>query len=199
MGYTTDFIGHIDIMPPLNVAEQAYLTAFAKSRRWARPRGPYDVPANPAAERDEEDQVGDIDGHDETAPGQPGLWCGWVPCWDGCCLAHDGVEKFYQPTRWMTYLIDHFLRPGAAASTSGLPWFKGFTFDHAADGIVAACRRDNKELYLICVDDNEVSEEILVPPDPRYVDWPPLPYEDEIDRWEQRRARRRRPRRVRRG
>src|SRR5262245_28779808 len=31
VGYTTDFIGHVDIEPPLNEAEQAYLTAFASS------------------------------------------------------------------------------------------------------------------------------------------------------------------------
>jgi hypothetical protein len=40
MGYTTDFIGHIGIDPPLNEAEQSYLRAFAESRRWDRPGGP---------------------------------------------------------------------------------------------------------------------------------------------------------------
>ena len=50
MGTTTDFIGHINIDPPLNDAEQNYLMAFAASRRYARPGGQYDVPGNPAAD-----------------------------------------------------------------------------------------------------------------------------------------------------
>src|ERR1700712_4824336 len=50
MGYTTDFIGHIGIEPPLNQYEQAYLAAFASSRRCRTRDDPYDVPGNPAAE-----------------------------------------------------------------------------------------------------------------------------------------------------
>ncbi|MDX6299236.1 MAG: hypothetical protein QOF53_450, partial [Nocardioidaceae bacterium] len=87
MGYTTDFIGHIDITPSLNDDEIAFLSAFSGSRRFARDRGPYDVPRNPRAE-----EYGDFDrvAYNKTAPGQPGLWCDWVPCWDGCCLAYNG-------------------------------------------------------------------------------------------------------------
>ena len=47
MGYTTDFIGHVDIAPALNEAEIDYLEAFCASRRWERPGGPYEVPGNP--------------------------------------------------------------------------------------------------------------------------------------------------------
>lgn len=39
MGYTTDFLGHIDVHPPLNEAEQTYLTAFSRSRRFDREGG----------------------------------------------------------------------------------------------------------------------------------------------------------------
>jgi hypothetical protein len=49
MGYTTDFIGHIDISPPLNDAEQAYLKAYAASPRTGTEQTPYVVPGNPAA------------------------------------------------------------------------------------------------------------------------------------------------------
>jgi hypothetical protein len=184
MGYTTDFIGHIDIYPRLNEHEMEYLSVFAKSRRYERVDGPYAVPGNPAAE--EEDDSQPVEVYNTVAVGQPGFWCGWTPCWDGCCLAHDGVEKFYQPTRWMTYLIAHFLRPGAHASTSGLASFKDFSFDHELHGLVAACRRDNKELYLIRVEDNVVTEQILRPGDRDFVDLAPLAYESEIDRWRQR-------------
>lgn len=40
MGYTTDFIGHIDISPSLNEAEQAYLSAFSLTRHYDREEGP---------------------------------------------------------------------------------------------------------------------------------------------------------------
>ena len=50
MGYTTDFIGHIDITPSLNEAELAYLDAFRLSRRFDRLGGPDEVPGNPYAD-----------------------------------------------------------------------------------------------------------------------------------------------------
>jgi hypothetical protein len=190
MGYTTDFIGHVELSPPLNTAEQQYLRAFADSRRYDRPHRPYEVPGNPAAEHDE--RPVDHDAYNSVGPGQPSLWCHWTPCWDGCCLSFDGREKFYGATSWMRYLIDHFLAPGAQASSSRLPWFEEFTFDHTLDGVIAACRRDTRELYLIRVDRNLVREETLIPPIPQYFDMPDLPYEAEND--SQSRSRRR-PRR----
>jgi hypothetical protein len=173
MGYSTDLIGRIDIHPPLNDAEQEYLAAFARSRRCARADGPYAVPGNPAA---------DDATSNAPAPGQPSRWCGWAPSWDGACLAHDGGEKFYQPAAWLAYLIEHFLRPGARASTSGLDQFHEFGFDHVLDGTIAACRRDTRELYLIRVEHNRVFEQTIVPPDPQWFDLPDLPYEEALDR-----------------
>jgi len=41
--------------------------------------------------------------------GQPGLWCQWVPNEDGTALEWDGNEKFYNYTKWLQYLLDHFL------------------------------------------------------------------------------------------
>jgi hypothetical protein len=188
MGYTTDFIGHIDIEPSLNEAEIAYLMAFSSSRRCLREDGPYAVPGNPAAE----DQAAMPTWQaNQVAEGQPGYRCDWEPCWDGCCLALNGNEKFYSPVAWLRYLIKHFLKPGALAAKSGLGCFDAFTFDHVLKGIVVGCRRDNKELYAINVRDNRVTEKILRPADPRYLDYPPLPYEAAIDRWEGRSARRR--------
>jgi hypothetical protein len=187
MGYTTDFIGHVVVDPPLNDAEQQYLRAFSSSRRYDRSNGPYYVPGSPAAERDE--RPVDMDTYNATAPGQPSLWCQWAPCWDGCCIAFDGHEKFYAATSWLRYLIDHFLAPGAFASSSRRPEFEHFTFDHTLDGVIAACRRDTRELYLIRVERNVVREETLVPPTPEYFDMPDLPYEVENDRQSQLRPR----------
>lgn len=190
MGYTTDFIGHVDIDPPLNEHEMQYLIAFAATRHCERPGGEYAVAANPYASEGglTTEQLNTV------PPGQPGYWCQWEPCWDGCCLSFNGHEKFYAPVRWLEYLIEHFLELGAVASRSGESWFDGFTFDHVLEGMVIGCRRDNKKLFAIEVSDNEVTERVLRPADPRYLDWPPLPYEAAIDRQAERRTRRRRAR-----
>ena len=187
MGYTTDFIGHIEIQPRLTIAEQHYLLAFAASRRHNRAGGPYEVPGNPSAEHDE--RPADLERYNTPAPGQPSLWCGWQPCRDGCCLSFDGREKFYGATEWLRYLIDHFLAPRAYAENSGLACFNGFRFDHRLDGIIAACRRDTRELYLIRVANNVVREETLCSPADGLLAAGPLPYETAID---ESRARRRR-------
>lgn len=49
MGYTTDFIGHVDIEPHLNAGEIAYLEAFRHARHFDRGGSAYDVPGNPLA------------------------------------------------------------------------------------------------------------------------------------------------------
>jgi hypothetical protein len=183
MGYTTDFIGHIDIEPALNQDEIEYLTAFSESRRYDRANGPYAVPGNPSAENQAGPADVDIDRYNRPGPGQPQLWCQWEPCWTGCCLSYDGREKFYAPVEWLRYLIDHFLRPGAIASESALPTFEHFTFDHRLEGMVVGCRRDTKRLFAVTVTDNQVREEELRRGLSDYVGRPPLPYEAEIDRF----------------
>lgn len=191
MGFSTDFIGHLDIEPALNDAEIEYLTAFTKSRRCRRPGGPYDVPGNPLAEDAADFPNGD---YSVSADGQPQLWCDYEVCWEGCCLTWSGKEKSYAMVPWLRYLIDHFLRPGGLAQ--GHEGFDDFTFDHYVDGQLVGCRRDNKELFAVIVSDNQVRERVLRPADPRYLDRPPLPYEVEKDREETAFGRRRRrPRR----
>jgi hypothetical protein len=130
--------------------------------------------------------------YNRVAAGQPELWCHWAPCLDGCCLSSNGNENFYEPVAWMRYLIQHFLKPGAAASRSGLPAFEHFTFDHRLEGMVVGCRRDTKELFAVVVKGSRVTEKVLRPGLPAYVDRPPLPYEEAIDRWESSIRRRRR-------
>ena len=178
MGYTTDFLGHIEIDPPLNDQEMTYLSAFHHSRRWDRPGGPYDVPPNPFAEERPE---GGLDRYNRPGRGQPELYCQWEVSWDGCCLSFDGDEKFYEPVQWLRYLIDHFLAPDAQASTSGLLVFEEFSFDHRLDGLMVGNRRDTREMFAICVDDNVVREKVLVPGANTYGGRPRLPYEEAID------------------
>jgi hypothetical protein len=180
MGYTTDFLGHIDIDPVLNEHEQAYLAAFGLARHFDRPAGSYDVPGNPYAD----DRQGvDLDAYNRLGTGKPQLYCQWVVCPTGCCLSFDGNEKFYEPVQWLRYLIDHFLVPGAHAGSSGLPVFDDFTFDHRLDGMIVGCRRDTRRLFAICVDDSVVREKTLVPGLDSYRGRPRLPYEKAIDDW----------------
>jgi hypothetical protein len=71
-------------------------------------------------------------------------------------LAWNGAEKFYAAEEWMHYLIDHFLRPGARAQTSGDSQFAGFAFDHRCDGRVLASGEEFPDLWRIEVASNDV-------------------------------------------
>jgi hypothetical protein len=153
MGISTDFVGHIDIKPPLNDSEIAYLSAFSTSRRYDR-GDPYEVPGNPGAESG----AGEGDRYNRPGPGQPNLWCDWAVCWDGCCITWSGKEKSYSMEPWLRYVIDHFLKTGGHAASD--PRFEDFTFDHVLSGTVVGCRRDNKELFAIRVEDNEGRSEV---------------------------------------
>ena len=172
MGYTTDFVGHIDITPPLNDDEINYLTAFAESRRCDRPGGPYDVPGNPAAERNLlVDRTIKRDGARATGSVVP------VGAVLGRLLS--GLQRLREVLRRDPLAaLPHRALPRAQRSWPRgrvIPMFANFGFDHRLDGMVVGCRRDNKELYAIRVIGNEVVEEILRPADQRYVERPPLP------------------------
>lgn len=91
----------------------------------------------------------------------------------------------------MRYLINHFMKPGAAASRSGLSCFEQFTFNHELNGVIAACRRDTRRLWVIRVTRNRVTERDLVPGVPESDVWGPFPYEREIDEADERARRRR--------
>jgi hypothetical protein len=165
MGYHTDFMGHFEVHPPLNEAEYSYLTAFAESRRHRGRGGPYVVPDNPMASYDDDRAGVDIDDYNTPPDGQPELWCPWVPSCSGECVSIcGGVEnKHYRPNEWLQYLVDHFLRPGAAASRDKTGMFDGFTFDHKLEGVVAACLQETGRLWLIRPVGDEITEELLWP------------------------------------
>ena len=115
MGFSSDFVGHIDIEPPLNDSEIAYLLAFAASRRYDR-GDPYEVPGNPRAELGD----GPVDeSYNRPPEGQPDLWCDWQVCWDGCCITWSGKEKSYAMEPWLRYVIDHWHPRGMQARQQG--------------------------------------------------------------------------------
>jgi hypothetical protein len=198
MGFSTTYLGRLDIEPKLNPAEVEWLTAYAEVDR-RHFTDPYEVPMNPRAFRLAEHhkqeeafrlkretatttrrrrraQV-DQDPFTTLQPGDgsPYPHLDWKPCPTGCCIGWDSrTEKSRMAEDWLQYLIDHFLRPGAHASLSGKPDFEEFTFDHAVNGIIAAERDDTRQLWLIVCRDNEISTTQLVGPDE--LPWELRPY-----------------------
>jgi hypothetical protein len=194
MGFSTTYLGRLDIEPKLNPAEVEWLTAYAEVDR-RHFTDPYEVPMNPRAFLIEQEHKREERYRLEaqaraakpatskrkrratrTTPdpfttltpgdGSPYPHLDWKPCPTGCCLSWDSrTEKSRMAEPWLQYLIDHFLCPGALARTSGRPDFADFTFDHVLNGTIAAERDDTRELWLIVCRDNEIDTVQLVAPD----------------------------------
>lgn len=165
MGYTTDFDGSVSVMPPLNPHEIAYLRKFAESRRMHRNNGPYYIGTGAFGQ----DREPDIIDYNEPPPPQPGLWCQWVPTDDGTAIIWDGGEKFYEADEWMRYIIDTFLRPGAALAEDLARPIPGrvypdelihFTFDHVLNGTIYAQGEDCDDRWRLVVTDNTVTTQL---------------------------------------
>jgi hypothetical protein len=163
MGYTTTFQGRIGVTPPLNPAEIEYLNRFSTTRRMDRENGPYY--ANPGSDGFGQDEEPDILNYNNPADGQPSLWCQWVPTEDGTAIVWDGGEKFYESEEWMTYVVNHFIKPNGHAK--GQPGFEDFTFDHVCNGVIYAQGEEMADRYAIVVRDNRVhsgdAKEYLTP------------------------------------
>lgn len=157
MGYTTEFYGEVTVTPPLNEAERTYLRRFSETRRMFRANGPYYLGTGQFGQ-DEEPDVWD---YNRPPAGQPGLWCQWVPTADGTGIEWDGGEKFYDAPEWMAYIIDHFLRGHAVASTRTADHdhrqFAEFTFDHHVNGMIEAQGEDPDDRWRLVVTDNVVT------------------------------------------
>lgn len=149
MGYTTDFSGRVEITPPLDKEEIKYLKKFGDTRRMNRTKGPYYVDNKGMAGQDHE---ADILDYNSPPPGQPGLWCQWVPTPDGKFIEWDGSEKFYNAPEWMTYIIDHFLKADPKAK-GVLKHLK----PHVLNGEIEAQGEDDNDRWKLVVKDNKVS------------------------------------------
>lgn len=149
MGYTTDFSGQIDVVPPLSAEEVDYLTRFNETRRMLRRKGPYFVGGGGLYGQAIEADV--IDGN-RPPEGQPGLWCQWRPTLDGHGIEWDEGEKFYCAAEWMKYLIVHFLGTEPLAKAE-LPFLQG----HTLNGVIQAQGEDLEDRWELIVEDNVVS------------------------------------------
>lgn len=178
MGYTTTFEGTFTVDPPLNETEVDYLARFAETRRMHRGKGPYYVDGGGVCGQDREPDIID---YNQPPPGQPGLWCQWVPTDDGTGIEWDGGEKFYSADLWLIYLINVFLKPvavalfyrrsvkaslvrigadqrGAAAPVLP-PEFDAFTFDHMVNGRVEARGESPDDRWTLVAVNNRVTVE----------------------------------------
>jgi hypothetical protein len=160
-------VGHVRVTPPLRPCEFEYLTAFAESRRWQRPDGPYAVPDNPLAEC--LDPGLDLVRYATSADGQPSLVCPWVPAQHGRAIVPvdtggNGATP-HEVVEWLRYLHDHFLGPGAAAvqDSTAAGIFAGFGFDHVLDGAAAVCGESQGTLTVIRIRSSRLTVEPLTP------------------------------------
>ncbi|MEV0650158.1 hypothetical protein AB0I28_33355 [Phytomonospora sp. NPDC050363] len=157
MGYQTEFAGSVEVAPPLNEGEIAFLRRFARTRRMDRTKGPYFVDGTGYAGQGHDPDIREFS---KPPKGQPGQWCKWEPSADGTRIAWNGAEKFYDAAEWMGYLIQHFLQPGAVASGVRVEgWvypaeFADLTFDHVVNGRIDAAGEDPNDVWRIEVHDN---------------------------------------------
>lgn len=158
MGLHTDYLGSLRIEPPLSQAEIAFVRSFGHTRHCGD-RTALDVVQHPA----DNDPTGDVESYNRVASGMPGLWCPWTCCPEGCCLHWNQREKPYAPDRWLRYLIDTFLRRGAALDATPAARALGLTFDHVLNGMIVGERRETSELFALAVTNNVVTRRTLVP------------------------------------
>ena len=146
MGYTTDFDGALKISPTLTDAQVKYLQAFNNSRRMKRSPirlmvltpsvfpnplhttvglgigedGQYFVDGNGFKGQDKDNSIVE---YNSPPSGQPSLWCQWTVSSDGTALEWDDGEKFYEYTRWLEYLIEHFFTPWGRSLDGRIHWY----------------------------------------------------------------------------
>ena len=109
MGYTTDFVGKMNITPQIDLASKKLINNLNKTRRMKRDLTL--IMSKICAEDhgiegefyfgDDKESILD---HNTPPSSQPGLNCGWM-CEDSSLL-WDGIEKFYNYFEWMEYIFE---------------------------------------------------------------------------------------------
>lgn len=149
MGYHTEFYGAVEIYPPLNEKEKEFLQKFSNSRRMDRSRGPYYVEDTGFLSIDN-----DIYDYNRPPPGQPDLWCHWVPNEDGTKIQWNGAERFYHSFEWMQYLVDYFIGSNPLAKNE-LPFLE----KHVVHGVIEAQGEDHNDHWYLIVENNQLRTE----------------------------------------
>jgi hypothetical protein len=148
MGYTTIFTGDFKLDRPIPDNLFNYHKQFSRMRHTAKNNEKLEEmgygPAEHFGYEGEYAIANDspsitIDSNRPPAS-QPGLWCHWIPGEDQQSILWDGVEKFYEATNWLAYLISHFYAP------------RGFIIN----GIVNAQGEGSDDQYHIVVENNVI-------------------------------------------
>ncbi|GAA4402844.1 hypothetical protein GCM10023168_13750 [Fodinibacter luteus] len=159
MGFSTRYLGFLEITPHLNPAEVEWLSGFAD---WGGlPDGdPLRLPMNPRASVAKAFEAG---GGALSPPRNiPRGVHDWRVCAHGDRIAWRASEKSNDAVQTLTFLVGHYLGPDAVARRSDNPDFAEFTFDHRLDGVIAGERDDTDELFLLRVTDSRITQETLV-------------------------------------
>ena len=140
MGYTTDFEGAFAVTPPLRPEHAAYLRAFANTRRMTRDERATLALPDPlrlavgltigkgggyyvgAAGFKGQDHTPEVTNYNHEPDGQHSLGCDWEPNEAGTAIEWNGMEKFYNYTAWLQYVLDHFLTPWGYALSGDVRW-----------------------------------------------------------------------------
>jgi hypothetical protein len=145
-----EFLGHIIIDPPLNLEELDYFNKFSGTRRMDRKKGPYFVEGTNYA--DDNIHNADVFDYNKHPKSQPGLWCKWIPTHNGKCIKWNGYERFYNPEKWLEYLIVHFFGNEPVAKLVHPEEFS-FLETHILNGIIEV-KETNKNWKIIVVNNN---------------------------------------------
>jgi hypothetical protein len=114
MGYTTQFSGKFNFNGPLSAPLYSFLKKLNATRRMQRDvegygiQGEFYVDGGGSYGQGNEKNILNYNQPPST---QPGLWMKWEPTSDFMGLQWDGVEKFYDYTEWLVYLIEKIFKP----------------------------------------------------------------------------------------
>lgn len=128
MGYTTDFTGSFELDRPLDDDTYALLKGLSSTRRMKRQgldpkygtEGEFYFNPNSddyGQERDE--SIVDYNAPPST---QPSLWCQWEPTKERTEIVWNQMEKFYNYTEWIAYLVDRILKPRGYVLNGAVEW-----------------------------------------------------------------------------
>jgi hypothetical protein len=164
VGYQTDFVGYLEIEPPLEERERSLVNRISGS----------------VFMRNADTGLRVADGEDELLRDlmrdAPRGWSNWTACPQGCCLSYDGGDKANHMVPWLEFLMATLL-VGSRTALGG----DAAAGARTVNGMVIGSRRDNRELYSITVRNNVVRVELLWPGRPEWSDYPPLAYQTRID------------------
>lgn len=157
MGYSTDYYGEFNVVPPLNKKEIAFFKAFNETRRCVRSDdsgGRYYV-------TDGKDNWGqntsNITEMNNSPVGQPSLWCGFHASDDGTSIVWDGGEKTYSGPEWIKYFMVHFLNPMALMKEINPEAYEKHGFQpHVVNGVMFTRGEEVEDSNKLQVIDNRV-------------------------------------------